>query len=415
MTLEIALRLNLAVEKNIFVDQLSQEIVAGGLTVVDAIERLLAEWLEDSILQSLGDCIIKAPRAVVHPMYYSNRFQNLAMLSQSGYLTWYPEVRFSTRKDDFFEITHVETSGFELGSIKYGGGIERQYIHRQKELKTQVNHTIRLNEVTIPSDVFVQTICVVNKMNQIKQPYIANLTVGCEHFVDDRIEGFRTVAFDHVVTGERRFCYCHSDAHAAMLLDAKAKAPAFMPDSWPHRVISLLEHAVYADGLCHFCISERQGQDAPVEWYGAQIQKHFEPYVDLLVRSTDMDLRTAKAEARRRLSISRWVREEELHQLICRLFSTQTIRREASPRWLGQQRLDIYLPELALAIEHQGEQHYFPIDAFGGEQAFVKTRERDERKRALCRENGVTVVDIRFDDPLTIPSLRSRLQRWFVK
>ena len=206
MTLEIALRLNLAVEKNIFVDQLSQEIVAGGLTVVDAIERLLAEWLEDSILQSLGDCIIKAPRAVVHPMYYSNRFQNLAMLSQSGYLTWYPEVRFSTRKDDFFEITHVETSGFELGSIKYGGGIERQYIHRQKELKTQVNHTIRLNEVTIPSDVFVQTICVVNKMNQIKQPYIANLTVGCEHFVDDRIEGFRTVAFDHVVTGERRFC-----------------------------------------------------------------------------------------------------------------------------------------------------------------------------------------------------------------
>ena len=200
-----------------------------------------------------------------------------------------------------------------------------------------------------------------------------------------------------------------------MLLDAKAKAPAFMPDSWPHRVISLLEHAVYADGLCHFCISERQGQDAPVEWYGAQIQKHFEPYVDLLVRSTDMDLRTAKAEARRRLSISRWVREEELHQLICRLFSTQTIRREASPRWLGQQRLDIYLPELALAIEHQGEQHYFPIDAFGGEQAFVKTRERDERKRALCRENGVTVVDIRFDDPLTIPSLRSRLQRWFVK
>ena len=47
----------------------------------------------------------------------------------------YPEVRFSTRKDKFLEIAYVETSGFELGSIKYGGGIERQYMHRQKELK----------------------------------------------------------------------------------------------------------------------------------------------------------------------------------------------------------------------------------------------------------------------------------------
>ena len=237
------------------------------------------------------------------------------------------------------EIDDVETSGFELTSIRYGGGIERPYLYRRKELKTQANHIIRLNKVTFPSDVFEQTICDVNKLNRIDQPYIANLTVGCEHYTDDRIEGFRTVAFDHVVTGERKFCHCHSNAHAAMLSDAKARAHSFVPDSWPHRVIGLLEHAVYADGLCHFCVSERHGQDAPIEWYGAQVQKHFEPYVDLLVRSTDIDLRTARAEAMRRLSISRWVREDELHQLVSRLCPTKTIRREASPGWLGQQRL----------------------------------------------------------------------------
>ena len=400
-------------QKKVFASQLSQEIVAGGLTVVDAIERILSEWLEDSVSQSIGDRIIKAPRAVVHPMYYINRFQNLASFGQRGYFTWYPEIRFSTRKNDILDISRLEASGFELGSIKYGGEIDRQYIHRRKELKTQVNHTLRFNKITIPSDVFVQTINEV-KNNAINQPYIANLTVGCEHFVDDRIEGFRTVSFDHVVTGERSFCYCHSDAHAAMLLDAKVRVSEFAPNSWPHRVINLLEHAAYADGLCHFCVSERHGQDAPNEWYGAQIQKHFEPYVDLLVRSANMDRRTAKAEAKRRLSISRWVREEELYQLVTKLFPARTIRREASPVWLGQQRLDIYLPELALAIEHQGEQHSFPIEAFGGEHAFEKTQERDARKRALCHENSVTVVDIRFDDPLTIPSLRSRLQRWLV-
>ena len=408
------MRLDLAIEKSAFAAQLSQEVAASGVTVVDAVENLFSEWLEDSILKSLGERIINAPRAIVHPTYYTNRFQNLAPLSQNGYFTWYPEIRFSTRNNDHLEIDDVETSGFDLTSIRYGGGIDRPYLYRRKELKTQVNHIIRLNKVTIPSHVFEQTICDVNKLDRIDQPYIANLTVGCEHYTDDRIEGFRTVAFDHVVTGERKFCRCHSNAHAAMLSDAKARAHSFVPDSWPHRVIGLLEHAVYADCLCHFCVSERHGQDAPIEWYGAQVQKHFEPYVDLLVRSTDIDLRTARAEARRRLSISRWLREDDLYQLVSRLFPTKTVRREASPAWLGQQRLDIYFPELALAIEHQGEQHYYPIEVFGGEQAFVKTQERDERKRALCRRNGVTVIEIRFDDPLTIPSLRFRLRRWLI-
>ena len=45
--------------------------------------------------------------------------------------------------------------------------------------------------------------------------------------------------------------------------------------------------------------------------------------------------------------------------------------------------------------------------AFGGEKALARVRERDERKRRLCGEHGVTVVDVRFDEPLTLPSLRS--------
>ena len=409
------MRLNLVVETNIFADQLSQEIVTGGLTVVDAIERLLCEYLEDSVLRLLGDRIIKAPRSVVHPGYYVNRFENLASLSELGYFTWYPEVRFATPKNDTLEITEVESAGFDLGYIKYGGGTERQFMYRRKELKSQVNHTVRLNKLTIQSGVFAQAIRIVAQFDPIKQPYIANLTVGCNNFVDDRIEGFRTVAFDHVITGERRFCRCHFKAHAAMVSDARERKSSYMPDSWPHRVIDLLEHATYTDGLCHFCVSERHGQDALFEWYGSQIQRHFEPYVDLLVRSKDMDIRTAKAEARRRLSISRWIREDELFRLVKILFPTKRILREATPRWLGQQRLDIYLPELELAIEHQGEQHYRPIGAFGGEQAFTKTLERDKRKRALCQENGITVVDIRFDAPLTISNLRSQLIRWLSK
>ena len=406
------MRLNLSFEPDLFVAQLGHEIAAGGLTVVDAIERLLSEWLEDAITRCLRDRIVKAPKSVVHATYYVNRFQNLAALGHAGYSTWYPEVRFSTGKDDVVNISQLHASGIHLGVIRYGGGIERHYTHKVKELKTQVNHTIRLNEVRISPDVFVQAARALKKHHKLSQPYIANLTLGIEHFVDDRIEGYRTVSFDHVVTGDRHFCACHSDAHAAMLLDAKKRLPNYVSGSWPHRVVSLLEGARYLDGACHFCVAEHHGKNAPVEWYGSQVRRHFQPYIDLLVRGKAMDRRTARAETMRRLSISRWVREDQLYEVIRKLFPERTIRREASPSWLGQQRLDIYLPEHALSIEHQGEQHFFPIEAFGGESALEKTRERDQRKRALCKENGVTVIDVRFDDPITMPSLRNRLQRW---
>lgn len=408
------MRLNLSFEPDLFAAQLAHEIAAGGLTVVDAIERLLSEWLEDAITRCLGERIVKTPDSVVHPAYYVNRFQNLAALSHAGYSTWYPEVRFSTGKDDVVTICQLRASGIQLGSIRYGGGVERRYIHKVKKLKTQVNHTIRLNEVRIFPDVFVQVIRALEKYHELSQPFIANLTVGVEQFVDDRIRGFRTVSFDHVVTGDRHFCACHSDAHAAMLLDARERLPNYVSGSWPYRVVALLEDARYTNGVCHFCIAEHHGKNAIVEWYGSQVRRHYQPYVDLLIRSKAMDHRTARAETMRRLSISRWIREDELYEVICTLFPDRRIRREASPSWLGRQRLDIYLPELALAVEHQGEQHFFPIEAFGGQSALEKTQERDRRKRALCKEHGVSVIDVRFDDPITMPSLRNRLQRWLL-
>lgn len=60
--------------------------------------------------------------------------------------------------------------------------------------------------------------------------------------------------------------------------------------------------------------------------------------------------------------------------------------------WLGKKRLDFYLPTLNIAIECQGEQHYKPIDFFGGVTNFKMQHERDELKRKQCADNGVTVL-----------------------
>ena len=101
--------------------------------------------------------------------------------------------------------------------------------------------------------------------------------------------------------------------------------------------------------------------------YGPSAEQGFESFIDQVMLDTGVDRKTARAEIQQVLGLSKWVREAELYGLVRDLFKDQRVLREASPEWLGRLRLDIYLPELKLAIEHQGEQHYRPIAAFGGE------------------------------------------------
>jgi len=60
--------------------------------------------------------------------------------------------------------------------------------------------------------------------------------------------------------------------------------------------------------------------------------------------------------------------------------------------WLGKQELDIFIPKYNIAIECQGEQHFKPIEHFGGDKEFEKIKKLDCQKRKLCEENGVKLL-----------------------
>lgn len=60
--------------------------------------------------------------------------------------------------------------------------------------------------------------------------------------------------------------------------------------------------------------------------------------------------------------------------------------------WLGGLELDFYLPKYNIAIECQGGQHFKAVKWFGGVDDFNKVKERDERKRKLCKENGIKLL-----------------------
>jgi hypothetical protein len=87
-----------------------------------------------------------------------------------------------------------------------------------------------------------------------------------------------------------------------------------------------------------------------------------------------------------------WISETMLFQQIQSTFTELKVVQHASPHWLGRQHLDVFIPEKLIAIEYQGLQHSQPVEFFGGQDAFEKTLERDERKRLLCEENNVNLL-----------------------
>ena len=93
-----------------------------------------------------------------------------------------------------------------------------------------------------------------------------------------------------------------------------------------------------------------------------------------------------------------WKSETEIYALIKEIFSDYEVSRHSSPIWLSPMHLDVYVPELSLAVEYQGQQHYKPVEIFGGREGFEKTELRDTIKVKLCQQNEVNLLCIRYDD-----------------
>lgn len=59
---------------------------------------------------------------------------------------------------------------------------------------------------------------------------------------------------------------------------------------------------------------------------------------------------------------------------------------------------DFYLPDYNICIEYDGEQHYRPVNRFGGDDKFLKVKKRDKIKTNYCMINNITLFRIKYDD-----------------
>ena len=117
----------------------------------------------------------------------------------------------------------------------------------------------------------------------------------------------------------------------------------------------------------------------------------------------DEILREAENLLRERHGLPRigegWVSEVQLYKLLKGYFPDAELH--ASPTWLRPQHLDVFVASARLAFEYQGQQHFGPVDFFGGEDAFHETVRRDKRKARMCKANKIALVTWRFEDQIS--------------
>ncbi len=102
--------------------------------------------------------------------------------------------------------------------------------------------------------------------------------------------------------------------------------------------------------------------------------------------------------------------EQVLYDVIEKLLPSLKIERNQFYSFLDGLQLDIYIPELKLAFEYDGQQHYEHIDFFhNSEDEFIKQQTRDKWKNTLCAKHNITLTRIKYDEYISWQLIISKL------
>lgn len=79
------------------------------------------------------------------------------------------------------------------------------------------------------------------------------------------------------------------------------------------------------------------------------------------------------------------------------------------PSFLDGLQLDIYLPDLKVAIEYQGTQHYTVVQHWGGQEGLARRRKQDAKKARLCKKHRIQLIKYSYKEDLNYKILTDKL------
>ncbi|MCG3737836.1 MULTISPECIES: hypothetical protein [Vibrio] len=306
----------------------------------------------------------------------------------------YVEFELSCSKDIDLEVTAINLPTFiHLGSHKYGGGVTQRYKIKNSKLKTKSKSSINLLSVEFPH-------ALLKKLNSLVTPV--------EFLLPSKLGVWEwRQTFYNKISGHSYFCSCFKDA--------LEKDEQGLTVIHPHIENALIKRS-FRDSICHLCTEKNSDLMFCHKMYGSAFKVKYGAYIRKYEIQEGIDEKEAENRVRDLKGVARigerWINETLLFNYIQVLFPQYTVQREASPYWLERQRYDIFIPELDLAIEYQGQQHYVAVELFGGKEGLQTTKQRDKEKLQRSKENGIDIIYFNYKDNLTEKLVHSRLSNY---
>jgi hypothetical protein len=223
-------------------------------------------------------------------------------------------------------------------------------------------------------------------------------------------------------TGRLYTCSCFAD-HFAPDFDIIRLLPHGNTEPELEKAVQELQ---VIKGICHLCTGEVPRFEYGSSMYYSPFLQRYLPYHTLLWRKKgstagngENDARQLENQLREQLGYpqvgEKWISETLLFKIVHTLFAGTKVVRHYGGAELNGLELDIWIPDIRLGIEYQGEQHYQVIEPWGAEPGLSKRIENDRRKRQLCKTVGYDLVEFRYEEDLTEDRVAQKLRRYIEK
>lgn len=373
-----------------FAQVCSDKIAQSGATIFGALYASLCQFL-DSPIDELG--VINEIQHRYKTEYYDKHLSLPEHIDNGCLELYYPSIDLYSDKESPLEIEEVRFPGFiKLESIKYGGGIK-------KEIRLKVHNLKTKNRITVE---FLDLIISKQTLNKIYN-LVKNSTVGLVPSKLDVWEWRQT--FYNKISGECFFCECFKGA---------IKKEGGVSEH-PH-IKSALNRNAYMKGICHLCSETNSDLFYCHPMYASSFKVKYGAYIRKFEIEEELNETEAENKVRELKGVAKigekWINETLLFNYINVLFPRCSVEREASPAWLGNQRIDIFIPELKLAVEYQGQQHFKAVELFGGKEGLAKTKQRDRDKLVKCKKNRINLVYFTYKENLSEKLVNKKLKKY---
>ena len=231
---------------------------------------------------------------------------------------------------------------------------------------------------------------------------------------------------------------------------------------------SIIKYINFKDNLCHecnkitpsfrYCIPMYGGQF--IQHYGWYVNKEFfeqgldpinnEPFIDeidkeikdlIKIKKSDLEFTTETSYEEQKIYYEKmkllnkqnrqinkkienkvrqkfgfknigeaWTNETLVYKYMQELFPDDEIIFHYRPKWLDGLEIDVFNNSKKIGIEYQGQQHFKPIDFWGGEEALLKTQERDVRKKEICKKKSVTLFYVNYWEEVSKDLILSKIK-----